>query len=194
MSKYRHVEPIALPEDEVDLNPLIDIIVMLIVFFVTTGRLSKEVRAEQITVPPTRTAAKIDIPPQWGLLIVNVFGNTQTKEGVPRNEIRVVENRYISEGQDNYDGYVKFRDMLDRTYVQADKYPDAKNPALMLPKIIIELRCDANTQYRVVQEVQQILTDTIDPRNKMLAREVPFEQLRPFVVINFTTRLPQKGG
>jgi hypothetical protein len=64
---------------------------------------------------------------------------------------------------------------------------------MKLPKVILEIRADSDTEYRVVQEIQQIATDTIDPSNDMkpnvkLALDPTLG--KPFVHLNFTTRSP----
>lgn len=200
MGHKRHKFRQELKDDELDLNPLIDVITMLLVFFIIGGKMSQDVRTEQITVPPTRTAAKLDVPKDWELLIVNVFGNTQVKEGVPETHIRVGKYNYVSRGIDNYDAYASLRQMLDRVYDAAEKYDDPKGTGMRLPKVTLELRCDVDTQYRVVQEIQQIVADSIDPKPQppqepMTAKKYtnPAQQAKPFVSINFTSRKPDKG-
>jgi hypothetical protein len=42
----------------------------------------------------------------------------------------------------------------------------------------------------VVQEIQQIVADSIDPSNNMLPKNQTPADAKPFVNINFTTRLP----
>ena len=42
---------------EVDLVPLIDCVFLLLLFFMLCGRIAMDQRAEQITVPPTKTSA-----------------------------------------------------------------------------------------------------------------------------------------
>ncbi len=199
MGRIKHSTAVEMKDDELDLNPLIDVITMLLVFFIIGGKMSQDVRTEQITVPPTRTAAKLDVPKDWELLIVNVFGNTQVTEGIPETHIRVGKYNYVSKGIDNYDAYAGLRQMLDRVYDAADKYDDPKGSGMRLPKVTLELRCDVDTQYRVVQEIQQIVADSVDPKpadptQAMQAKKYtnPQQQAKPFVSINFTSRKPEK--
>ncbi|MBA3847900.1 MAG: biopolymer transporter ExbD [Planctomycetes bacterium] len=202
MAKKRHKWKMVLKDEEVDLNPLIDVITMLLVFFIIGGKMSQDVRTEQITVPPTRTASKLDVPKDWELLIVNVFGNTQTPEGTPMAKIRVGKHEWVNRGIDGdqqYAAYIGLRQMLDRVYDAADKYDDPKQTGMRLPKVTLELRCDVDTQYRVVQEIQQIVADSIDPKptppqEAMTAKKYtnPAQQAKPFVSINFTSRKPEK--
>lgn len=199
MSK-RHKEAIETKDDDVDLNPLIDVITMLIIFFILGGKLTQDVRTEQITVPPTKTAAKLDVPKDWQLVIINVFGNTQTPIGTPETHIRVGSNNYVSKGIDPpacYEAYAGLRRMLDRVYDAAEKYQDPKGTGMNLPKVTLEIRADADTQYRVVQEIQQIVCDSIDPapappQDPMTAKKGTPATAKPFISINFTSRKPNQ--
>jgi len=175
---------------EVDLVPLIDCVFLLLLFFMLCGRMAMDSRAEQITVPPTKTSSK---PPKpgvgWSNFIINVFGST--KEGKPpRNSIQLGKSKFESSGYDNLKGYQQLRTLLNGIYDQAEKYQDPKNPDLRLPQVVLEIRADADTEYRVVQEIQQIVSDSIDPFDSMKPRSVTPAQMRPFVILNFTTRKP----
>jgi biopolymer transport protein ExbD len=191
MARHRQLN-MEVKDDEVDLNPLIDVIVMLIIFFILGGKMSSDIRTEQITVPPTKTATKLDQEKGWERLVVNVFGNTQIKKGAASLTIRVGNKEFKSQGVDDYSAYIGMRQLLDKAYDRADKIADPKGTGLQLPKVLLEIRADADTQYRVVQEIQQIVADSIDPANQMLPKQhASMAAARPFVNINFTTRLPQ---
>lgn len=175
-------------ETEIDMTPMIDLVFLLIIFFILAGRISNDMRTEQITVPPTKTAQKLDAGKER--IVINVFGTTKTG-APPRNSIKVNNTTYTAQGVDDYTAYQKMREMLDKAYDRADKVPDPKNPALKVPKdVVLEIRADADTEYRVVQEVLQVVCDSVDPFNGMLPKTVPPEQLRPFVAINYTSRRP----
>lgn len=62
--RRRHL-PLQLADHEIDLVPLIDCVFLLLLFFMLCGHLSVSERAEQITVPPARTAETITPPDQW---------------------------------------------------------------------------------------------------------------------------------
>lgn len=176
---------------EVDLVPLIDCVFLLLLFFMLCGRIAMDQRAEQITVPPTKTSAP---PPKlahnWQHFIINVFGST--KEGKPpRNTIEVSGKRFETSGYENLRGYQQLRTVLNSIYDKAEKYKDPKTTDLMLPQVVLEIRADADTEYRVVQEIQQVASDTINPFDSMKPHNVPMAQLRPFVLCNFTTRKPE---
>ena len=98
---------------------------------------------------------------------------------------------WVTAAVDDYSGYQKLREKLNQAHDRAEKYDDPKGTGIKLPKVIVEIRADAETEYRVVQEVQQVLSDTIDPSNNMLPRQgVDPKQLKSFVNIDFTTRKP----
>ncbi len=185
------------PDDQIDLTPMIDMIFLLIIFFILAGKITSDMKNEHITVPPTETAEKIEIPDDWGHHVINVFGSSQNEaaKGLPpRNSIQFDGNgAWRSEGSDDMTGYQKLRNMLDDVYNESDHYLDPKTGMFKLPKVIIEIRADADTEYRVIQEVQQICAYTNDPYDMMKPRKPknpknPAEGAMPFVNLMFTTR------
>jgi biopolymer transport protein ExbD len=185
--KRFHIEQ---ADAEVDLVPLIDCVFLLLLFFMLCGHITLEQRVEQITVPPTKTAQKIDDPENWERIVVNVFGSTKAGNP-PRNTIRINNVNYVSSGVDNFESYQKLRQVLDAAYDRAEKFPDPKNTGFMLPKVVLEIRADADTEYRVVQEVQQVVSGSINPFDGMKPMTISSPaQAKPFVFINFTTRKP----
>jgi biopolymer transport protein ExbD len=174
-------------DDHLDLVPLIDCVFLILLFFMLVGRLSTDQRTEQITVPPTKTAVKFDeTKSKWRREVINVFGSTQTGDP-PRNTIKMGTKSFSQTGINDYSGYVEMRRILDRIYDGADKYTDPKSK-MELPKVIIEIRADADTEYRVVQELQQILTDTVDVSKMQPKQNIDPRQLKSFVNLDFTTR------
>jgi biopolymer transport protein ExbD len=176
---------------EIDLVPMIDCVFLLILFFMLCGHLTLDQRVEQITVPPTKTAQKLEDPDRWERIVVNVFGSTKTGNP-PRNTIRINNINYVSSGVDNFEAYQKLRQVLDSAYDRAEKFPDPKNTGFMLPKVVLEIRADSDTEYRVVQEVQQVVSDSINPFDGMKPKAISNPaQAKPFVFLNFTTRKPE---
>lgn len=175
-------------DDYLDLVPLIDCVFLLLLFFMLVGRLSTDERTEQITVPPTKTAMKFDADKGgWTREVVNVFGRTQHGDP-PSNTIRIGTSQWSATKRDDYSAYQSLRATLDKIYDKAEKYEDPKVQGLMLPKVIIEIRADADTEYRVVQEIQQILTDTMDLTNMQPKKGYDPKTGKPFVNLDFTTR------
>ena len=181
---------------------MIDIIFLLIIFFILAGRITDDLRHTEITVPPTKTAQKIELKEDWTRIIIEAFGSTQTERSgmAPVTTLRLGGGpqwrQQYTEGDidKSYNAYIKLRDALDQIYLQADYYDDPNGTGMKLPKVSVEIRADANTEYRVVQEIQQLLTDTIAPEQGMMARPIPTppdpSEFKPFVNIEFTTRLP----
>ena len=189
---------ISLPQadDHLDLVPLIDCIFLLLLFFMLCGRLSTDNRTEQITVPPTITAMKFT-DKAWHREVINVFGTTQAGTP-PRNTISLGSKQlqgptFEQHGINSFQGYQELRTIFDQIYDQADKYQDP-NPKVKdadrqsLPMVTVEIRADVNTEFRVVQEIQQVLSDTVDPSKDMQPKRLSPSQMKSFVNIEFTTR------
>ena len=172
---------------EIDMTPMIDMVFLLIIFFILAGKISSEQRTQQITVPPTKTAIKLKA--DTDRIVINVFGST-TVGGPPANSIRVGNQTFQAKGIEDFSAYARLRDLLDRAYDRAEKKPDLKNPGLMIPEVVLEIRADADTEYRVVQEVLQVVTDSVEPNDAMKPNTVPMAQMKPFIEINYTTRKP----
>lgn len=202
MSEGHKKKRLRLPqaELEVDLVPMIDCIFLLLLFFMLCGRISMDKRGEMITVPPAKTAINIIRPENWRYMTVSVFGDTSTRGGLDRPKMRMSvksggsNETYSVEGLDNLEGYQKLRQALDLEYSLADKFPDPKNKELQIPKVILEIRGDSETEYRVIQEIQQVASDTISPFNGMQAKIGSFKDNKPFIFINFTCRDPTQKG
>jgi biopolymer transport protein ExbD len=173
---------------DVDLVPLIDCVFLLLLFFMLCGHMSLEQRVEQITVPPTKTAQKLDTPDKWERIVVNVYGTTKAGNP-PRNTVRINNINYSSSGPEDLNSYIRLRQVLDKIYDQAEKFDDPKKTGLKLPKVVLEIRADADTEYRVVQEVQQVVSDSINPSDGMKPK-TDMKTAKPFVFLNFTTRKP----
>jgi len=173
-------------DDHLDLVPLIDCIFLLLLFFMLCGRMSTDQRPEQITVPPTKTAATCT-GAGWQREVINVHGMTQAGDP-PRNSLRLGTRTFSAQGINDYTGYQQLRTILDQIYDRAEKYADPKGAGMKLPKVIIEVRADADTEYRVVQELQQLLCDSLDPSTMKPQTVKAPEGCRPFVNLDFTTR------
>lgn len=175
-------------DDHLDLVPLIDCVFLLLLFFMICGRLSTDQRTEQISVPPTKTAVKFDeTKAKWRREIINVFGATQGGDP-PKHTIRIGTTQFTAKGPEDYSAYQNLRAKLDKIYDESEKYDDPKATQMKLPKVIVEIRADANTEFRVVQEVQQVLTDGFDLTTMQPKKGFDPKQGKPFVNLDFTTR------
>jgi biopolymer transport protein ExbD len=178
-------------EEHLDLVPMIDCVFLLILFFVLCGRISLDQRLTQIAVPPTKTADKFRDPPDWTRIVITVRGTTRLGEN-PAMEIGLAPQKWEARGDKNVEAYKKLREALNNVYDRADKLPKDPDLGLELPKVIVELRADANAEYRVIQEVQQIITDTIIPETseggvvKLMQPRQNQTGMKPFNVVDFT--------
>jgi len=182
---------------EMDLTPMIDVIFLLIIFFILAGRITNELRAEKITVPPTQTAEDSDDEDEWQRVIVEADGHTMQAEGNrdPINEIRVNGGEWMRQkGLGDLSAYQKLREKLDRIYDHHPYEQEGDDPSGMtLKKIIVEIRADADAEYRIVQEIMQIASDTIDPWKEMKPIQQQPSEAKPLVNIEFTTRRPDNS-
>jgi biopolymer transport protein ExbD len=176
---------------EIDLVPMIDCIFLILLFFMLCGRITIDQRSSQITVPPTKTANKFKDKEGWTRTIINVYGSTKYGDP-PRNTIELParHQKWNSQGVNDYSGYQGLRAALDQIYDKAGKYDDPKKSGMLLPKVVVEIRADADTEYRVVEEIQQVLSDTMDLTNMQPKKGVNIKDARPFVNVDFTARKP----
>jgi hypothetical protein len=188
------------PDVELDLTPMIDVIFLLIIFFILAGRITAEISNANITVPPTKTAEKWEKPDEWGHVKIEVWGSTQDNAGggEPGHSMKMglnpVWHAVGSHGDGAFVAYQGMRKALDEIFDRAEKYTDPVSK-MELPKVVIELRSDGDTEYRVVQEIQQVASDTISPYKDASGQYMkPTKKqpgtLKPFVNFQFTTRKP----
>lgn len=172
--------PLQLTDHEIDLVPLIDCVFLLLLFFMLCGHLSVSERAEQITVPPAQTATEIPPPADWRHEVINIGGG---RADLP-TRFRVGQT-FDSAGLSREEGLVHLRALLDRIYDFNPTYRDTAS-GLDLPQVMIELRADTEVPWRTIQDVQQVLADSIDPRSGL-----PKDGARrPFIHLHFSARDP----
>jgi Biopolymer transport protein ExbD/TolR len=169
-------------DSEVDLVPLIDCVFLLLLFFMLCGHISVNNRAEQITVPPAKTAHEIYPPQDWQHEIINLGGG-RANEAV---RIRLGQT-FDSAGLPPYEGLTRLRALLDQLHAISPTYRDPAN-GLLLPQVLIELRIDVDVPWLAVQEIQQVLADSIVPATG-LPKDIN-EQRRPFTSIAFSVHDP----
>jgi len=177
--RRRHL-PLQLADHEIDLVPLIDCVFLLLLFFMLCGHLSVSERAEQITVPPARTAETITPPDQWRHELINLGG------GRADQPVRIrVGQAFDSAGLAHTDGLTQLRALLDRLHAFSDTYLDHAS-GLRLPQVMVQLRVDTEVPWGAVQEVEQVLADSIVP-----ATGLPKDGTRrPFIHLTFSARDP----
>jgi hypothetical protein len=164
---------------EVDLVPLIDCVFLLLLFFMLCGHMSLNEREEQITVPPALTAAKITLPRDWRHEVINLQGG---RAGEP---VRITMGQaFDSRGGPFPAALTGLRAILDRLHAMSPTYGDLLGDAL--PQVQIELRADGDVPWRALQEVQQVLADSIDPASG----QPRSGRRKPFPTLAFSVRDP----
>lgn len=151
--------------DHLDLVPLIDCIFLILLFFMLVGRLSDR-STEQITLAPGKTAKSITSVMGWSRELITID-----------DHIRIGTLRIPRDGD-----LTPLRALLDRIYEQS---PFVRDPLTgsQVPAVTVEIRAGADVPHGSVQAIEQLLTDSIDPRTRH-----PHRSVRPFVHIDFTVR------
>jgi hypothetical protein len=144
------------------------------------GHLSVSERVEQISVPPAKTATIIPPPERWRHEVLNIGGG---RRDLP---VRLRLGGFDSAGLSAEDSLEHLRGLLDRLYDFGETYTDGNG--VQVPQVMLELRIDADVPWGTVQQVEQVLADTIDP----LTGE-PRRGSRPFVHLTFSARDPADG-
>ena len=149
--------------DHLDLVPLIDCIFLILLFFMLVGRLSDRT-TEQITLAPGRTAKSITSVTGWSRELITIGDHIR------------IGTLHIPRDAD----LTPVRALLDRIY---DQSPHLRDPltGTYVPAVTMEIRAGADVPHGAVQAIEQLLTDSIDPRTRQAHRSV-----RPFVHIDFT--------
>jgi hypothetical protein len=167
---------------EIDLVPLIDCVFLLLLFFMLCGHISVANRAEQISVPPAKTAQVISPPQDWRHEVINLGG------GRANEAVRIRLGSVLdSAGLPPTEGLTRLRALLDQLHAISPTYRDPAS-GLLLPQVLIELRIDADVPWHAVQEIQQVLADSIVPATG-LPKGIG-ERRQPFTSIAFSTRDP----
>jgi biopolymer transport protein ExbD len=149
----------------IDLVPLIDTTLLVLLFFILCGRLTVDERSEQISVPPARAAGTPDPGPQR--LVLNLRGGTSPRLGIGHAELPLAA------------GWEPVRRRLDAAWDAADKRLQG---GVLVADAVIEIRADADTPYRLVQELQLVASDAVEP-DSLLPRSAA---RRPFTAIDLS--------
>jgi hypothetical protein len=180
-----------LAEDDghLDLVPLIDCVFLILLFFMLCGRITVERSANQVTVPPTVTATKQVIPVGWATHTINVTssrhgGRIQWNSEAPWSGIGAGAADGVP-----IDAYRRLRAKLDAVYDAVAKDPDARGTGLLLPRIDLIVRADADADMRTVQEVIQVCSDSVSVQPDAAGEVMrPKAVAKPFVHITYATR------
>jgi biopolymer transport protein ExbD len=156
-------------EGHLDLVPLIDCMFLILIFFVLAGRLTADIVCEQITVPPAKSGSRTLPPGAWTREVVQIGAAVRLGPHLFTNDPRT---------------WAPLRAILDRTYDLAAKDVDPLN-GTRRARVIVELRADGDAETRTVQELERLLTDTIDPVSQQ-----PKAATRPFTMLAYSVRKP----
>lgn len=159
-------------DGHLDLVPLIDCIFLVLLFFMLCGRISANNRSEQITVPPARTAFIASA--ETGRVVVNL-----RSQGGPA--VRIGPSGGWTSLADPA-AWGGLRGTLDRVWDRSGRGPFGV-------ETVVEVRADADTDWRIVQQVQQLIADSVDP-----ATWLPRAPARPFTRIDLTARPARSTG
>ncbi len=164
--------PFAAASDDLDLVPLIDVVFLILLFFILCGRLSIQERPEQITVPPTRTAR---VPTQVDRVVMNITSGERPliSLGADGTWLDPVDPRT----------WPAVRERLDRAWDRAGK---REHDGRTVADVVIEIRADTEASYRLVQQAQQVVSDSVDPKD-FLPRQNPG---KPFIHVDLAGRSP----
>ena len=158
---------------DLDLVPLIDVVFLILLFFILCGRLTIQERMEQITVPPARTASAIHGPPDR--LLLNIQGG---------------ERPMLSLGADGHwldasapGSWTTLRGRMDRAWDRSSKI---SRDGQTVADAVVELRADGEAPYHLVQLAQQLVIDSVDPQTFLPRKDGG----KPFVLVDLTAREP----
>lgn len=156
---------------ELDLVPLVDCIFLILLFFILCGRLTTDAQTEQVTVPPARSAQTRDATTER--IVVNIRAGDRPALS------------FVGGGGwiDLAGGWVPVRQRLDAIWHAAGKRDSGGH---QVADVILEVRADEVLPYRLVQELQQIAADSVDPETLAPGRAVQ----RSFVNVDFAAVPP----
>jgi len=132
-----------------DLVPLIDCVFLLLLFFMLCGRLSTDGRTEQITVPPARSATKPTAERPRVILNLRDDGRPLLAFGGEGGWIPLTPA-----------GWSAVRTRLDAVWNRSAK---RRLGGIETADIVIEIRADGDVPFAIVQRLQLICADAIDP-------------------------------
>ena len=157
--------------NDLDLVPLVDCIFLILLFFILCGRLTTDAQTEQVTVPPARSAQTRHQSVER--IVLNL------KSGERPAISFVGGGGWI----DLAAGWSPVRQRLDAIWNAATK---RDSDGHQVANVILEVRADEELPFRLVQELQQIAADSVDPETMAPGRAVQ----RSFVNVDFAVVPP----
>lgn len=137
-------------EPGIDLVPLIDCVFLVLLFFVLCGRISTDRRAEQVTVPPAATAQVRSGGLERVVLSLRAGDRPAAAFG---------DGTWIDLG----DGWGEVRRRLDGVWRRAGTRLVGGVQAAQAAQAVLEVRADEALPFRLVQELQAVAADAVDP-------------------------------
>jgi hypothetical protein len=168
MSRHRQLPG---EDGHLDLVPLIDCVFLVLLFFMLCGHLSDDLRPEQISVPPARTAGDVRQAPQR--LVISI------RAGEPP-ALRLGDGAWTTLAGTGC--WTAVRRSLDAVW---DRAGSRISGGIRVADAVLELRVDGDVPYRVVQDLESVCSDAVDPSD-LRPRGCP--PPRPFTAIDFTAR------
>ncbi len=180
MAKRRRSLVLTYGDTDLDLVPLIDCVFLLLLFFMLCGHLTVSERAEQITVPPARTAEKVHIDREWRHEVINIGG------GFSADAVRIrFGQNFDSANTSEVEAMRKLRVLLDQLYDISPAVSNNVGDSAQEKQVVLELRADGNVPWRTMQTIQQVIADSIDPLTGLPNSNTT---RRPFTHLLFSTR------
>jgi biopolymer transport protein ExbD len=145
------------PEAEIDMTPMIDIVFLLIIFFMVVSDIAA-LDMEELTLPfadratkPAENLDPIENPP----LTINVpVGKSVDKEEFADNTVKISGRAYFIGKGDPLAGMMRLEEFLKiEAEAAAREDPPADNPGLRSSKLRVLVRADQDTQFKNVQAV-----------------------------------------
>lgn len=157
---------------ELDLVPLIDVVFLILLFFILCGRLTIQERTEQISVPPARTASVQSHPDH---VLLNIRGDDRPLLSLGG------DGQWLDPTEPAT--WIALRWRMDQVWMRSDK---VERDGQTVADTVIELRADGSATFGLIQVAQQIISGSVDPVTFLPRRMAN----NPFVMVDLTARAP----
>jgi len=157
---------------DLDLIPLIDVVFLILLFFILCGRLTIQERTEQISVPPARTASVQSHPDH---VLLNIRGDDRPLLSLGG------DGQWLDPTEPAT--WIALRGRLDQVWMRSAK---VERDGQTVADTVIELRADGSATFGLIQVAQQIISGSVDPVTFLPRRMAS----KPFVMVDLTARAP----